>query len=294
MGPLTTDQRGFDRPFDIVGNGNEGTNTVDIGAFESIPVDYSVSPAGVVTIDNTVSQLPAVVLTFIGGDLAVSGAPITGIAATSITGIEVFGADNLDERIDLGSITAGSLPSLAANGILLQGGSGNDKILGSAYDDILEGGAGDDYLYGNEGEDTLLGEAGIDFLFGGADDDSLDGGLNHGSVEFGEIGDVLFGDSGQDQYFVNTGSLSTLFVEGPGDDRYIFGSGEVGAAYMVRSESEAAGSLSEGAASLLSGGTDTLDFSALSFRALVNDVGAYSPDDPNFLLYYFNTPETNT
>ena len=48
----------------------------------------------------------------------------------------------------------------------LLGGAGNDTLFGGAGDDTIDGGEGDDWLYASQGEDTLIGGAGHDrFLF---------------------------------------------------------------------------------------------------------------------------------
>jgi large repetitive protein len=67
----------------------------------------------------------------------------------------------------------------------LQGGAGNDYIVGSDLndvligvlgDDVLMGGAGDDMLFGGDGNDTLMGGDGNDVLIGGKGNDTLTGG----------------------------------------------------------------------------------------------------------------------
>src|SRR4029434_6559459 len=50
------------------------------------------------------------------------------------------------------------------------GGNGDDKLEGSAANNVLRGGNGNDTLSGNAGNDTLDGGAGSDELFGNAGD----------------------------------------------------------------------------------------------------------------------------
>lgn len=71
--------------------------------------------------------------------------------------------------------------------VTLSGGSGNDSLLGTAFDDSLDGGSGKDTLQGSDGDDVLnggtdhdrlVGDTGDDTLTGGAGNDSLDGGAD--------------------------------------------------------------------------------------------------------------------
>ena len=67
------------------------------------------------------------------------------------------------------------------SGDILRGGSGNDRISGRAnlisyLFDTIDGGSGADRLYGGSEPDELHGGSGADYLGGGAGDDLLDGG----------------------------------------------------------------------------------------------------------------------
>ncbi len=86
-----------------------------------------------------------------------------------------------------------AIDTLTTNGspndlVVILGGSGNDNLTGSDFDDIIDGnnsptapaaadtdvlngGAGDDILYGRGGNDTLSGGSGSNQLFGGAGND---------------------------------------------------------------------------------------------------------------------------
>ena len=59
---------------------------------------------------------------------------------------------------------------------LIDGGAGNDTLFGGNDDDTLIGGDGDDQLTGGEGKDNISGGAGKDTIFGGTDGDAVDGG----------------------------------------------------------------------------------------------------------------------
>jgi Ca2+-binding RTX toxin-like protein len=68
--------------------------------------------------------------------------------------------------------------SAAGRPAALDGGKGDDVLVGSEFDDVLIGGDGDDALYGLGGSDVLSGGKGKDFLDGGEDGspDTYDGG----------------------------------------------------------------------------------------------------------------------
>jgi Ca2+-binding RTX toxin-like protein len=93
----------------------------------------------------------------------------------------------------------------------VQGGDGDDRLLGDAGDNVLEGFAGDDRIDGRAGNDYLLGDEvpvigdfdtygvtegtdGADTLRGGAGDDRLDGGSERGDVLSGGPGDDTLQD----------------------------------------------------------------------------------------------------
>ncbi len=101
---------------------------------------------------------------------------------------------------------------------VLFGEDGNDALFGGADDDVLLGEDGDDALFGDEGEDQLLGGAGADALFGGGGDDVLRGG-NHNDVLNGEAGaDQLFGDGGNDLYLYRVGDGREEILDERGDN----------------------------------------------------------------------------
>jgi Ca2+-binding RTX toxin-like protein len=98
--------------------------------------------------------------------------------------------------------------------LMIDGGAGNDTIVGGELDDTIHGGAGNDSIMGMGGADHLFGDAGNDQLIGGADDDTLDG---------GDGADLLAGEVGNDSLIGHGGSDS--IYGGKGDDRLIGGNG---------------------------------------------------------------------
>jgi Ca2+-binding RTX toxin-like protein len=75
-------------------------------------------------------------------------------------------------------------------GAKIDGGLGNDVIMGGSGDDTINAGAGNDVVLGNGGNDRLIGEQGDDVLMGGDGNDRLDGGKGS---------NILFGDGGVDK-----------------------------------------------------------------------------------------------
>src|SRR5207248_2533513 len=71
-----------------------------------------------------------------------------------------------------GDDTIRALPNVG-RGAWIFGGDGNDKLTGTAFDDLLVGGAGDDDLEGRQGNDVLIGGDGADLLDGSQGDDLL-------------------------------------------------------------------------------------------------------------------------
>ncbi|MBE9187735.1 peptidylprolyl isomerase [Microcoleus sp. LEGE 07076] len=87
------------------------------------------------------------------------------------------------------------------------GGSGNDRIVGSAIDDAING---------SQGNDTVTGEAGDDFLRGGKGNDSISGGVGSDIIN-GNLGDdTVTGDAGND--FLRGGKENDVLIGGDGND----------------------------------------------------------------------------
>ncbi|HJY78143.1 MAG TPA: hypothetical protein VKE95_16010, partial [Burkholderiales bacterium] len=102
----------------------------------------------------------------LAGDVA--GISVQGLAArVNVTGADgtgdtlhiVGGAGN--DVIEASGVAPGSI------GLVLDGGEGDDVIIGSAGDDVLIGGPGDDVLIGNGGNDTFQAAPGNDTVIQG-------------------------------------------------------------------------------------------------------------------------------
>ncbi|MEW9856569.1 cadherin domain-containing protein [Novosphingobium sp. M1R2S20] len=130
----------------------------------------------------------------------------------SFDNIEQFWLGDGDDFIDL--TAQGPAGIDYAKSVLVQGGLGNDVIIGGAGKDNLQGDAGDDIIFGWRGSDTISGGAGNDLLYGddlglnnisgddivdgGAGNDILYGGRGSDKLSGGDDNDVLYGQAGGD------------------------------------------------------------------------------------------------
>jgi uncharacterized protein len=104
-----------------------------------------------------------------------------------------------------------------ADGISLNGGNGNDILLGTGGEDSLFGGNGNDTLLGLDGHDLLFGGNGVDRLFGGVGNDLLAGGNGD---------DILSGGAGRDDFlFGRGGGKDTILDFDTADDRIVLENG---------------------------------------------------------------------
>ncbi len=116
-------------------------------------------------------QLDTVVVNGTNGDdvASVTGgggsARVQGLAAVVSVSDSIPGSDRLtvaaaagDDVIDASGVAAGAMP------LTLDGGDGDDVVLGGAGDDTLLGGAGDDVLIGGPGNDTIDGGPGSNIV----------------------------------------------------------------------------------------------------------------------------------
>ena len=105
--------------------------------------------------------------------------------------------------------------------IVMDGGSGNDRLLGDDGDDYLTGGSGNDFLSGYDGDDYLTGGSGTDRLSGGAGNDVLIGGKDSDQLNGGDDNDILTGGNGGDIFVLSNGhDVITDFARSEGDTIY--------------------------------------------------------------------------
>ena len=111
----------------------------------------------------------------------------------------------------------------APDGLRLEGGDGDDMLVGTPFDDVIAGGAGGDMLYGRQGRDVLSGGDGDDRILGGAGGDVVHGDDGDDRIFAGAGDDIVFGGDGDDLLFGGDGD--DLLFGGNGDDTLRGGAG---------------------------------------------------------------------
>ncbi len=94
------------------------------------------------------------------------------------------------------------------------------SVQGGDGDDILIGTWDQDGLYGNGGNDVLRGEGGVDRLFGGVGHDQLFGGDDNDYLDGGAGDDLSYGGEGNDLLTDPDGGNDSMWGEG-GDDHLV-------------------------------------------------------------------------
>jgi Ca2+-binding RTX toxin-like protein len=132
----------------------------------------------------------------------------------------------------------------------VEGGNGNDHLIGGPRHDGLNGGAGNDVLEGRGADDLLYGESGHDWIdcgaghdygHGGTGNDTIYGNLGNDTLEGSSGDDTLWGYYGDDLLYGSTGNDvlrgeygdDTLYgengydwLDGGSEDDYVHGGSE--------------------------------------------------------------------
>jgi Ca2+-binding RTX toxin-like protein len=157
---------------------------------------------------------------------------------------------------------------------IIDGGAGNDHILGNQGADTLSGGAGDDVISGNDGDDTLNGDAGDDILHGGAGSDTLNGGADNDELYGGDGADTLNGDAGDD---ILSGGIGADIIDGGADNDTInLANGDFAAGESLTGNS--------GTDSIILTNATTVDFTTGTIATVENLIGSAGDDDVTYTI----------
>jgi serralysin len=146
-----------------------------------------------------------------GGD-GIDAVQVTGSDAVTLSRFDA-GASSIEvwDGNDAAVLGTGGADLLDFSGLLsssgiayIDGGAGNDKLLGTGEADDLRGGVGNDVLSGNDGNDKLTGGAGVDTVDGGNGDDTILFGGTEGQ------GDTMIGGAGFDAVEITGAGSVTL------------------------------------------------------------------------------------
>ena len=186
--------------------------------------------------------------------------------------------DDLDERIHSSDLLPPAAPPQPA---FLEGGAGNDRLVGTVANDTLAGGAGDDVLIGAGGDNVLYVDSGANHLIGGEGDDSLIGGAGNDTLEGGWGNDLLVAGGG-----------ANLLMGGAGDDTLL------GASLDDAGQDRSGANFLNGGAGddlLIAGQGDTLNGGAGADHFALGDwlaghapamIVDYSPEQDQIVLHY--------
>jgi hypothetical protein len=139
-------------------------------------------------------------LSCIGGNVAVNGevpVEVPAVSCAAVLQIVVTGGGG-DNTVDLAPLTAATYPALTQ--VSVDGGDGNDTLVGSFLADTLRGGPGNDTIDGNNNP-----AATVDSMFGDAGDDTL-------IWNPGKNDDLNEGGDGNDTSVINGGGGAEVFA----------------------------------------------------------------------------------
>lgn len=121
--------------------------------------------------------------------------------------VEIFSGDDKDVVTIGGGVPVSYIDGGAGDDSLV-GGDGNDTLTAGAGKNTLYGGAGDDRLNGSGGRDLIFGQEGSDRLYGNGGNDTMDGGGGVDRLFGGEGDDSMLGGGSNDKLYGEAGNDS--------------------------------------------------------------------------------------
>ena len=210
---------------DISANGSRvrltrdiGTVTMDLNGIEHIQLNALGGADNI-----TVNDLSGTGVTQVAIDLASPpGSGAGDLAADSVTVNATKGDDVIEVLGQDGSLTVAGLPELvtisaseATDALVVAGGAGNDTLSAMTLLALntmltLDGGAGNDVLLGSRGDDRLLGGDGKDFVDGNQGNDIalLGAGDDVFQWDPGDGSDTVEGEAGTDTLVFNGANIN--------------------------------------------------------------------------------------
>ena len=176
---------------DLVSISTTGTDEIQIrlGAFDSEfspVVAFEDTPISVTEFE---ASTGAVFSSFVSTNDTVSIPVFGGFNFVFSNTNDTFDASGLDiNDITIPIIDLFSDDDVSTNmfSLTVDGGAGDDLLIGSNGQDSLFGGEGEDTIFGGDGNDALGGDQGDDFIVGGLGDDTLLGGLGDDTLDGSE------------------------------------------------------------------------------------------------------------
>jgi hypothetical protein len=194
-----------------------------------VVVLFGTSQADEITIDPSVQALSGVAIELHGGagtdSLIVRGSSsndkiIVGPSYLKFNDLDMFygNFESVDVRAGRGDDQA-SVEGLVVATLILDGGFGDDELIGGPGSQILVGGPGNDSLTGKAGRDLLIGGAGVDTIRGNRGQDILIG----GSLLIGRdsLSSILKVWKSELSYFSRVDTLETVLRGNVLDDRAV-------------------------------------------------------------------------
>ncbi|MFD1745353.1 DUF5801 repeats-in-toxin domain-containing protein [Rhizobium helianthi] len=128
--------------------------------------------------------------------------------------------DGVEKFVGTGGNDVIMLPtSYSVQGVVVEGGAGNDVIQGSNLaSDQLHGGSGDDMISGLDGDDSIYGGDGNDSIWGGEGNDEIYGGIGNDIISGGAGNDVIRAGAGNDTIEAGVGDDTIVYTSEDGRD----------------------------------------------------------------------------